>query len=285
MCFGIGPICKEIGIAPSAYHGNETRKPSARDIRDKGLMVEIGRVYDENRRAYGARRIYRQLLREEKKAARRTVERLMRTLGTAGERRDSLKVTAKQDESLNRPTDLVKRDSTATAPDRLWAAGLTYVATWPGFVYAAFIIDAFSKMIVGWNVGRRMTTGLVLPALECALWARCPDGGLISHNDAGSQHLSIACTGRLAEAGIQASVGSVGDACDNALAETVNGLFKAEVVRKRAPWKNFEDVGYATLDWVEWSNNRRLMGPIGGIPPKEFEALYYEEHGVKAHAA
>jgi len=250
-------------------------------------MVEIKRVYEENKHVYGARKIYKQLLREKKeeKVARCTVERLMKRLGIVGERRDSFKVTTKQDRSLNRPADLVKRNFTATAPNRLWVADLTYVATWSGFVYVAFIIDAFSNMIVGWNVSKRMTTDLVLCALECALWARCPEGNLISHNDAGSQYLSIAYTERLAEAGITASVGSVGDAYDNALAETINGLFKTEVIRKRAPWKNFEEVEYATLDWIEWFNNRRLMEPIGDIPPKEFEELYYEKQGVETLAA
>ena len=209
----------------------------------------------------------------------------MRRAGLRGVRRDSYKVTTTQDKGLARPKDLVKRNFTAAAPNRLWVADFTYVATWSGFVYVAFIIDAFSKMIVGWNVSIRMTTDLVLSALECALWSREPGGDLVCHNDAGSQYLSIAYSERLAEAGIAASVGSVADAYDNALAETINGLFKAEVIRKKGPWKNFEDVEYATLVWIEWFNNRRLLSSIGDIPPKEFEELYYSEQGVEALAA
>ena len=209
----------------------------------------------------------------------------MKAAGIQGERRDSYKVTTRQDKSLERPTDLVERDFTATAPNKLWVSDFTYVATWSGFVYVAFIIDAFSRKIVGWNVSTRMTTELVLSALECALWTRCPDEGLVSHNDAGSQYLSIAYSERLAEAGIAASVGSVGDAYDNALAETINGLFKTEIIRKHAPWKGFEEVEYATLDWIDWFNNERLFEPIGDIPPKEYEELYYMKQEVFALAA
>lgn len=260
--------------------------PSARAKRDELLLPEIKRVYAENKSVYGAKKIYKQLLREGIKVARCSVERLMKGAGIVGTRRDSYKVTTTQDKRQDRPTDLVNRNFAPTAPNCLWVADFTYVATWSGFVYVAFIVDAYSKMIVGWNVGTKMTADFVLSALECALWSRSPDGKkLICHNDAGSQYLSIAYSERLAETGISASVGSVGDAYDNALAETVNGLFKTEVIRKSGPWKSFEDVEYATLDWIDWFNNKRLLGSIGDIPPIEYEEMYYSEQEVIARAA
>jgi len=209
----------------------------------------------------------------------------MKEAGIRGVRRDSYKVTTTPDKSQAKPADLVERNFKASRPNQLWVADFTYVATWSGFVYVAFIVDAYSRAIVGWNVGTRMTTDLVLSALECALWKRSPDKNLICHNDAGSQYLSIAYSERLAEAGAQPSVGSVGDAYDNALAESIIGLFKAEKIRKNGPWHGFESVEYATLDWVEWFNNKRLFEAIGDIPPMEYEEMYYSKQEELALAA
>ena len=254
-------------------------------MRDEQLKCEIERVYKENKEVYGARKIYKQLLREEIQVARCTVERLMRAMGMRGTRRDSYTVTTTPDKNQTKPQDLVDRNFKANRPNQLWVADFTYVATWSGFVYVALIVDAYSRSIVGWNVAAKMTTDLVLSALECALWTRSPKKNLICHNDAGSQYLSIAYTERLATAGAKPSVGSVGDAYDNALAETIIGLFKAEIIRKRSYWKNFEEVEFATLDWVEWFNNKRLFEPIGDIPPIEYEEMYYSKQEELALAA
>jgi len=243
--------------------------------RDIELSIDIKRVWKENFRVYGARKVWRQLNRETIRVARCTVERLMRQLGLQGVVRGRRCRTTISDADADRPADLVNRQFTATRPDQLWVADFTYVVTWSDFVYVAFIIDVFARKIVGWRVSNSMSTDLVLDALEQAIWARKGADGVIHHSDRGSQYLSIRYTNRLTEAGLESSVGSTGDAYDNALAETINGLYKAEVIRPRGPWKGVEDVEYATLEWVDWFNNRRLLEPIGNIPPAEYEMQYY----------
>jgi putative transposase len=274
---GVEPICAMLPIAPSTYYAHKSKIPSERELRDQELKPEIYRVWEESMCRYGADKVWKQLLREGFSVARCTVERLMKKLGIQGIRRGAFKVTTSSNKNATRPKDLVDRDFTVAAPNRLWVADFTYVATWSGFVYVAFIVDAYARRIVGWNVSRRMNTALVLDALEMALWQRNPDGELIHHNDAGVQYLSIAYSERLEEASIAASVGSVGDAYDNALAETINGLYKAEVIRHMGPWKGFDDVEYSTLEWVDWYNKDRLFGTIGYIPPAELEAKYWEK--------
>lgn len=286
--FGVEPICAMLPIAPSTYYAAMSRPPSARQLRDEELKREITRVYGENFSVYGSRKVWRQLRREGTVVARCTVERLMRALGLRGEVRGKTWKTTDPDLSAPRPSDLVDRDFTATAPNRLWVADLTYVRTWSGFVYAAFVIDAYSRMILGWQVSGSLRTDLALDALEMALWRRGGDvDGLVHHSDRGVQYLSIRYTERLSEAGAVTSVGSRGDAYDNALAETINGLYKTEVIRKRGPWKTLEDVEFATLEWVDWFNHRRLLEYTGNIPPAEFEERYYlqqslvEDEGLK----
>ncbi len=279
---GVEPICAELPIAPSTYYEHKAREADperlpARVKRDLALSVEVKRVWDDNFQVYGARKIWRQLKREHIDAARCTVERLMNRLGIEGARRGAKCWTTISDDALARPADLVNRQFTATRPNQLWVADITFVATWAGFVYVAFIIDVFARRIVGWRVSRSLRTDLVLDALEQALWSRQDTEGLIHHSDRGGQYLSIRYTERLAEAGIDSSVGSVGDSYDNALAETINGLYKTEVIRRRGPWKNSEDVEYATLEWVDWFNHRRLLEPIGDIPPVEYEMMYYRQ--------
>jgi len=248
-------------------------------------MVEIERVWNENRQVYGARKVWRQLHREGFPAARCTVERLMRQMGLQGVVRGKKARTTIADEAAARPADLVDRDFTATHPNQLWVADLTYVATWAGFVYVAFVIDVFSRMIVGWRVSRSLSSDLALDALEQSLWARPETRELIHHSDRGVQYVSISYTERLAEAGIEPSVGSVGDSYDNALAETIIGLYKAELIYKDGPWRGMEQVELKTLGWVDWFNNRRLFEPIGNIPPAEYEALYYQQQDVTAMVA
>jgi len=282
---GVEPMCKQLPMAVSTYYerkarqANPEREPE-RVKRDGLLKVEIQRVYDENLQVYGARKIWRQLNREGIVVAKCTIERLMNDLGIQGAARGGAKCwTTISDDSLDRPVDRVNRQFIADHPNQLWVADITFVATWAGFVYVAFVIDVYARTIVGWRVSRSMRTELVLDALEQAIWARKDTGNLIHHSDRGSQYLSIRYSDRLAEAGIEASVGSVGDSYDNALAETINGLFKTEVIRhpKRGPWKTLDDVEYATLEWVDWFNNRRLLEPIGNIPPAEFEKQYYKQ--------
>jgi len=286
--FGVEPICAMLPIAPSTYYAALSRPPSARQLRDEELKREITRVYGENFSVYGARKVWRQLRREGTVVARCTVERLMRALGLRGVVRGKTWKTTDPDLSAPRPLDLVDRDFTAAAPNRLWVADLTYVRTWSGFVYAAFVIDAYSRRILGWQVSGSLRTDLALDALEMALWRRGGDvDGLVHHSDRGVQYLSIRYTERLADAGALTSVGSRGDAYDNALAETVNGLYKTEVIRKRGPWKTLEDVEFATLEWVDWFNHRRLLEYTDNIPPAEFEERYYlqqslvEDEGLK----
>jgi putative transposase len=286
--YGVEPICEVLPIAPSTYYEQKARDadPSRlpqRIIRDGKLREQIERVWKENRAVYGAYKVWRQLNREEIPVARCSVERLMRQMGLRGAVRGRrYKKTTIADESAIRPMDLVGRDFTAQRPNQLWVADLTYVATWAGFVYVAFITDVFSRKIVGWRVSNSLRSDLALDALEQALHARPDLGGLVHHSDRGVQYLSIRYTERLAEAGIEPSVGSIGDSYDNALAETINGLFKTEVIHPNGPWRNLEEVEFATLEWVDWFNNRRLLGPIGDIPPIEFEQMYYERSEVSA---
>ncbi len=252
---------------------------------DMRLELDIQRVWKDNFRVYGARKVWRQLLREGIGVARCTVERLMKKLGMQGVRGGKRCRTTIADDLLACPADKVNRQFAAIRPNQLWVADITFVATWTGFVYVAFIIDVFARYIVGWRVSRSLHTDLVLDALEQALWARRETAGLIHHSDHGCQYLSIRYTERLAEANIEASVGSVGDSYDNALAETINGLYKTEVVRHRGPWCNIDEVEFATLEWVDWFNNRRLLEPIGNIPPAEFEMAYYRQIKESAEAA
>ena len=273
--YGVEPICQQLPIAPSTYYEQKAREDDPerlpdRTRRDRALEIVIQRVWEENFEVYGARKVWRQLNRECIEVARCTVERLMKRLGIQGVTRGAKCWTTVSDDTLARPVDLVNREFTATRPNQLWVADITFVATWTGFVYVAFIIDVFARCIVGWRVSRSLHTELVLDALEQALWSRTKTEGLVHHSDRGCQYLSIRYTERLAEANIDSSVGSVGDSYDNALAETINGLYKTEVIRRRGPWKNIEDVEYATLEWVDWFNNRRLLEPIGNVPPAEY---------------
>ena len=274
--FGVEPICQLLPIAPSAYYQHRKRRPSARAARDAKLKAEIARVHAEHFGVYGARKVWRQLGREGLWVARCTVERLMGELGLEGVRRGKPRRTTTPDTTAPRPADLVDRDFSAQRPNQLWVADLTYVATWSGFVYVALVIDAFSRFIVGWQASRSLRTDLALDALEMAIWRRQAQlQGLVHHSDRGGQYLSIRYTERLAEAGAVTSVGSRGDSYDNALAETIIGLYKTELIRRRGPWRGLDEVEYATLEWVDWFNHRRLLEPIGHVPPAEFEAAYH----------
>jgi putative transposase len=280
---GVEPICRVLPIAPSTYHTHAARRADpgklpARARRDITLRTEIRRVYEENFCVYGVRKIWRQLLREGIAVARCTVARLMRAMGLQGVVRGKTVRTTISNAAAPCPLDRVNRQFKAPRPNALWVSDFTYVATWAGFVYVAFIIDVFARRIVGWRVSRTAHAGFVLDALEQALHERRPvRGGLVHHSDRGVQYVSIKYTERLAKAGIEPSVGSVGDSYDNALAETINGLYKAEVIYRCGPWRSFEAVEFATLGWVDWFNNRRLLGPIGNIPPAEAEAAYYAQ--------
>jgi transposase InsO family protein len=280
--YGVEPICRVLPIAPSTYHAHAARrieptKRSARARRDDALGPEVRRMFEENFRVYGVRKVWRQLRREGFDVARCTVARLMRAMGLAGVIRGKPVRTTVSDKGAPCPLDRVNRQFRAPAPNRLWVSDFTYVATWAGFVYVAFVIDTYARRIVGWRASRTAHASFVLDALEQALHDRRPmrGGGLVHHSDRGSQYVSIKYTERLAEAGIEPSVGSVGDSYDNALAETINGLYKAEVIHRRGPWRSFEAVEYATLEWVDWFNHRRLLEPIGNIPPAEAEEQYY----------
>ncbi len=278
--YGVEAIRRQLPIAPSTYYHHKARqddpsKVPQRHWRDQLLKPEIQRVWDENLQVYGVRKVWRQLNREGIPVARCTVERLMREMGLRGVVRGKKKITTISDPTQQRAPDLVKRTFKASRPNQLWVADFTYVATWSGFVYVAFVIDVYARCIVGWRVSTSMKTELVLDALEQALWARKNRRELIHHSDRGSQYLSIRYTERLSEAGINASVGTTGDSYDNALAETIIGLYKTEVINHRGPWKGRESVEYATLEWVDWFNNRRLLEPIGNIPPAEKENEYY----------
>jgi putative transposase len=283
--FGVEPICRVLTdagcqIAPSTYHAAKSRPPSARTVRDQQLMVEIRRVHKDNHGVYGAYKVWRQLNREGIAVARCTVERLMRALGLSGVVRGKKKRTTRPAAAPPRPADLVQRRFTAPAPNRIWVADLTYVWTWAGFVYVAFVVDVYSRRILGWRCTTHLRTDLALDALEMAIWTRQRDrtgelDGLVHHSDRGVQYLSIRYTERLAEAGAVTSVGSKGDSYDNALAETTIGLFKTEVINQHGPWKTPGQVEVALADWVDWYNQRRLHSACADIPPAEYEANYY----------
>ena len=286
--FGVEPICKVLQVAPSGYrkHAVRRRDPSRRcrrALRDERLMPQVERVWQTNLRVYGADKVWRQLHREGTRVARCTVERLMRRLGLHGVRRGKSVRTTVPDTAMPCPLDRVNRQFKADRPNQLWVSDFTYVSTWQGFVYVAFVIDVFARRIVGWRVSRSMRTDFVLDALEQALYARRAerDGALVHHSDRGSQYVSIRYSERLAEAGIEPSVGSKGDSYDNALAETINGLYKAEVIHRRR-WPTCEAVELATLEWVDWFNHRRLLEPIGYIPPAEAEAHYWQQQNRQA---
>jgi putative transposase len=294
--WGVEPICRVLSehgcpIAPSTYYAARAAalRPSPRVARDEQLKVEIARAHAENYSVYGARKVWLQLNREGIAVARCTVERLMAELGLAGARRGRRHRTTVADAAAARPADLVQRSFSPPAPNRTWVADFTYVPTWSGMVYVAFVLDAYSRRILGWRTATSMKTALVLDALEQAVWTRSRDGvadlsGLICHHDAGSQYTSIAYTERLAQAGIDPSVGSVGDAYDNALAETVIGLFKTELIKPRGPWRTVEQVEIATLEYVDWFNHRRLFEACGDIPPVELETAHYRQHTALTEA-
>jgi transposase InsO family protein len=290
--YGVESICAQLPIAPSTYYEHKARavdptRVPTRTRRDRELKVDIQRVWNENFQVYGVRKVWRQLNRENIVAARCTVERLMRDLGLRGAVRGrQFKTTIPSDE-LPRPADHVNRNFVVPRPNALWVSDLTYVATWRGFVYVAFVIDAFARRIVGWRASNSLRTDLALDALEQALYERSvnANASLVHHSDRGSQYLSIRYTERLAEAGIEPSVGSAGDSYDNALAESIIGLYKTEVIRRRGPWRHLEAVEFATLEWVHWFNHHRLLEPIGHVPPAELEANYYQSINELARAA
>ena len=290
--YGVEPICKVLPIAPSTYRAHvamrvDPARLSARAKHDAALLPEVRRVFEENFRVYGVRKVWRQLKREGHRIARCTVARLMRSIGLQGVIRGKPVRTTIGDKAAPCPLDHVNRQFRGPRPNALWVSDFTYVATWSGFVYVAFVIDVYVRRIVGWRASRTAHAGFVLDALEQALHERRPThrGGLVHHSDRGSQYVSIKYTERLAEAGIEPSVGSIGDSYDNALAETINGLYKAEVIHRRGPWRSFEAVEFATLEWVDWFNNRRLLEPIGNIPPAEAEERYYAKLVEPALAA
>ena len=279
--FGVEPICSALQFAPSTYWSAKRRPASARSIRDEELKREIQRVFTENFGVYGAPKIWAQLNREGIEVARCTVERLMGELGIRGAVRGKpRRTTIAAEDPAVRPADLVDRQFTVAGPNRLWVADITYVRTWSGFVYVSFVTDAYSRRIVGWHASRSLKTDLTLDALEQAIWERNradePLDGLVHHSDRGTQYLSIRYTERLAEAGVAASVGSRGDSYDNALAETIIGLYKTELVRNRGPWRGLDDLELATLEWVDWFNHRRIFHELGRIPPVEYENNHYQ---------
>ncbi len=290
--FGVEPICRVLPIAPSTYRAHVARRADPAKLpgrfrRDLVLTAEIRRVFEANFSVYGVRKVWRQLGREGIEAARCTVARLMRQMGLQGAVRGREVRTTVSNPAAPCPLDRVNRQFRAPKPNALWLSDFTYVATWQGFVYVAFVIDAYARRIVGWQVSRTAHASFVLDALEQALADRRPvqGGGLVHHSDRGVQYVSIRYTERLAETGIEPSVGSVGDSYDNALAESINGLYKTEVIRRRGPWRSLEAVEFATLEWVEWFNNRRLLEPIGNVPPAEAEARYYAELETRLMAA
>jgi putative transposase len=275
--WGVEPICRVLQVAPASYYAATTRPPSARKRRDETLKEAIRRIWTEHFGVYGADKVWAQLKREGTRVARCTVERLMRALGLRGVVRGKTSIrTTLGDDAAARPVDLVKRQFRAAAPNALWVADLTYVKTHSGWVYVAFVVDVFSRYVVGWQISRSLHAELALDALNMAFWRRRGEelAGLIHHSDRGGQYLSIRYTERLAEAGVVPSVGSKGDSYDNALAESFNGLYKAELIRRQGPWVGLEDVEHATLEYIDWFNTRRLHGELGMIPPAEFEAIY-----------
>ena len=284
--FGVEPICQTLQVAPSTYYAAASRPPSPRRLRDEELKVEIARVHKNNFDVYGTEKLWRQLNREGIEVGRDRVGRLMAELELVGAVRGKTWRTTNTSNAGERPADLVERNFTATAPNRLWVADLTYVSTWPGVVYVAFVADVFSRYIVGWKVSTTLRAELALDALEMAIWSRGQTDlkGLVHHSDRGVQYLAIRYTERLVDAGAVRSVGSRGDSYDNALAESVIGLYKTELIRKQAPWRSFEQLELATARWVEWYNNRRLHSSIGDLPPAEFESTYYRERAASAVA-
>ena len=288
--YGVEPVCAQLPIAPSRYYEHKARQAEPARLpprirRDLELAHQIRRVYAENFQVYGAHTVWRQLHREQIAVARCTVERLMRTLGLRGVVRGKKCRTTIADDRADRPLDLVNRQFRAIRPNQLWVADFTFVATWAGFVYVAFVVDVFARRIIGWRAARSMRTDLVLDALEQALWSRSGAKGVVHHSDRGSQYLSIRYSERLAEAGIEPSVGSVGDSYDNALAETIIGLYKTEVIHRRGPWRHIDAVEYATLEWVDWFDHRRLLEPIGNVPAAELEQAHYRQQEEPAIAA
>jgi len=276
---GVEPICRTLAIAPSTYYAAKARPPSARSVRDETVSADISRIHKGNYAVYGARKLWHALRREGTDIGRDQVGRLMRRLGLAGAVRGKVKRTTISSELSPRPADLVERVFAAPAPNRLW---VTYVSTWSGFVYTAFVIDAFSRAIVGWRVSSSLRAELALDALEMAIWSRrsADLAGLVHHSDRGVQYLAIRYTERLADEGAVTSVGSKGDSYDNALAESVNGLYKTELIRARGPWRTADQVELATAAWVAWWNAERLHGACGDIPPAEFEAAYHQRHAT-----
>ncbi len=283
--FGVEPICRVLEIAPSSYYAARVRPPSARAVRDQELSADIGRIHAGNYAVYGARKLWHALRREGTDVGRDHVARLMAGLGLAGAVRGKVRRTTVASELSPRPADLVERVFAAAAPNRLWVADITYVSTWSGFCYTAFVIDAFSRAIVGWRVSNSLRAELALDALEMAIWSRrsADLGGLVHHSDRGVQYLSIKYTERLADEGAVTSVGSKGDSYDNALAESVNGLYKTELIRARGPWRTADQVELATAAWVAWWNAERLHSACGDVPPAEFEAAYH--HRLQATEA
>ncbi|WUI71041.1 IS3 family transposase [Nocardia sp. NBC_00403] len=290
--WGVESICAvltELGveIAPSTYYEHRNRIPTAREQRDEELKVEITRVHTQNYGVYGARKVWLQLNRERIRVARCTVERLMRELGLRGAVRGRVKRTTIADPAAPRPADLVQRRFAPTAPNRLWVADITYVRTWSGWVYVAFVVDAYARRILGWRTGTSMTTALVLDAIEHAIWTRERDGwdvkDVVHHTDRGSRYASIAFSERLVDAGIHPSVGAVGSSYDNALAETINGLYKTELIKPRGPWRTVDHVELATAEWVDWFNHRRLYQHCGDMPPAAMETAYYCQQPAPAN--
>lgn len=284
--YGVEPICRVLPIAPSTYYqwkaweANPQRR-SRRAQEDERLRPQVHRVWTEHRSLYGAEKVWKEMGRQGIRAARCTVERLMKSMGLQGVVRGKRTFTTIPGDLADRPMDLVNRDFRAERPNQLWVSDLTYVATWSGFVYAAFVVDAFSRRIVGWRVSNSLRSDLALDALEQAIWEREEEleAGLVHHSDRGSQYLGFRYTHRLVEAGIAPSVGSKGDSYDNALAESIIGLYKTELIRQRGPWRGVEDVELATLEWVWWFNHHRLFGPLGHVPPVEYEEAYYRSSG------
>jgi putative transposase len=295
LVWGVEPICTVLSehglpIAPSTYYDHLGRRRSAREVRDTELEAHVARVYAAHYGVYGARKVWLQLNREGVEVARCTVQRLMRRLGLAGAVRGTVKRTTIADPARRLPQDLVRRRFAPLAPDRLWVADLTYVSTWSGWVYVAFVVDAYARRILGWRTGTTMATQLVLDAVEQAIWTRARVGrtdltGLVQHHDHGSQYVSLAYSERLAAASIQPSVGAVGSSFDNALAETINGLYKTELIKKQGPWRNVDHVEIATAEWVDWFNHRRLYEYCGDIPPAEMEAAHYAQTRAQHTAA
>jgi len=279
--WGVEPICKEVQVAPSTYYAAIARQPAARQQRDHQLKVEIGRVHRDNFGVYGIEKVWRQLNREGIQVGRDRVHRLMRELDLEGVVRGKRTPITTMAIEVNRPDDLVERNFSAVAPNALWVADLTYVNAWSGFVYVAFVIDVFSRFIVGWRASRSLRADLALDALEMAIWKRRRQDltGLVHHSDRGVQYTAIRYTERLEEIGAMRSVGSRGDSYDNALAEAVNGLYKAEVIHRLGPWRSLEHVELATAEWVDWWNHRRLHSAIDNVPPAEYEARYYRQRG------